>query len=107
VHVFVDVRTNRAVTTITAKGSQPLATSALVDREFGSVVDLVDVRLVRLDLFAVFLESHGEAVTDEVLVGDGAELALEITFGDDHPVANFEVSHAQSLARTRLAVASA
>src|SRR5262245_60502410 len=59
-----------------------------------SVVDFVDVGLVGLDLAAVLFERDGESITDEVLVGDRASLALEVAFGDDDLVADLEVRHA-------------
>ena len=55
---------------------------------------------MRFDLLAVLFESDSEAIAHEVLVGDRSELALEVTFGDDHPVANLEMRHTPSLAQT-------
>ena len=58
------------------------------------------MRFVGLDLLAVLLERDRQTVTDQVLVGDRAPLALEIAFGDDDLVANLEMRHDLILARS-------
>src|SRR3546814_16252997 len=44
-------------------------------------------------LFRSLLERHDEAVAKELLVDDRSPLALEVTLGDDHPVAHLEACH--------------